>query len=82
MNVDQDAFRAALLDPSLVAPEGLTDGQGRPAGRRFDVYRNNVSVALADALETAFPAPVSVITIFNEAALPLLYFLCILSTRF
>ncbi|CAI8316063.1 MAG: Uncharacterised protein [Flavobacterium sp. SCGC AAA160-P02] len=35
-----------------------------------------------NAFATAFPAPVSVITIFNAAALPLLCFLCILSTKF
>ena len=33
-------------------------------------------------LVTAFPAPVSVITMFNAAALPRRYFLCILSTKF
>ena len=35
-----------------------------------------------NAFETALPAPVSVITMFNAAALPLLYFLCMLSTKF
>ena len=51
----QTEFRSALLNPDAPAPECLTDGAGRPAGRRFDVYRNNVAVSLADALETAFP---------------------------
>ncbi|WP_238364771.1 DNA-binding domain-containing protein [Mesobacterium pallidum] len=48
-------FRAALLAPDMAPPPGLTDGAGRPAGRRFDVYRNNVAVGLAEALETGFP---------------------------
>ncbi len=37
------------MPPGLVRPDGL------PAGRRFDVYRNNVVVALIEALGEAFP---------------------------
>ncbi|MGR3270777.1 DUF2063 domain-containing protein [Thalassococcus profundi] len=51
----QSAFRAALLDADRDVPSGLTDGAGRPAGRRFAVYRNNVAVSLREALETGFP---------------------------
>ncbi|MEM9048465.1 MAG: DNA-binding domain-containing protein [Pseudomonadota bacterium] len=52
----QDGFVKALLDPHRPAPEGLVGKAGEPAGKRFDVYRNNVAVSLTDALETAFPA--------------------------
>ena len=55
MTVGQDHFTEALLTPDAAIPEGLTDPEGRPAGRRFNVYRNNVAVSLTEALETAFP---------------------------
>lgn len=55
MMAGQTEFTAALLDASRPAPAGLRDGQGRQAGKRFDVYRNNVAVSLSDALEAGFP---------------------------
>lgn len=51
----QTAFRQALLDPAAPVPEGLAGPGGGPAARRFAVYRNNVAVALTEALEAAFP---------------------------
>ena len=51
----QDAFTEALLDPARPPPPGLVRPDGRPAGRRFDIYRNNVVVALIEALGEAFP---------------------------
>ncbi len=51
----QSAFAAALLDPDAAVPLGLVDPAGRPAPRRFSVYRNNVASSLTRALEAAFP---------------------------
>ena len=50
MMIDQSQLRAALLDPTQAVPAGLTDGAGMPTQKRFDVYRNNVTVALRDAM--------------------------------
>lgn len=53
--MSQTTFAPALLDPAVAVPPGLEDPAGRPAGRRFDVYRNNVVVSLKAALATGFP---------------------------
>ncbi|WP_353475186.1 DNA-binding domain-containing protein [Salipiger sp. H15] len=52
----QGLFAGALLAPEAARPQTLRDPSGAPATRRFDVYRNNVAVALTEALAAAFPA--------------------------
>ena len=51
----QAQFAEALLNPEAAVPEGLVDPEGRPAPKRFSVYRNNVASSLTRALEAAFP---------------------------
>lgn len=55
-----DAFAAALLDPDVAMPDGVTDPQGNPAPKRYSVYRNNVVVSLMEALASAYPALVEI----------------------
>ncbi|RXH28655.1 hypothetical protein XH99_14655 [Bradyrhizobium nanningense] len=51
-----DSFAPALLDPARSTPEVVTGPNGKAAGRRYDVYRNNVTVSLIDALAAVYPA--------------------------
>lgn len=53
--VDQTQFVDALLNPDSDVPEGIIRPDGSAAGKRFDVYRNNVVTSLIEALGTAFP---------------------------
>ena len=55
MITTQSGIRAALLDPTSPPPTGLCNPDGAQATKRFNVYRNNVTVSLTDALEAAFP---------------------------
>ncbi|MBN8949049.1 MULTISPECIES: DNA-binding domain-containing protein [unclassified Rhizobium] len=52
----QSGFAAALIDPSLDVPEGLTAWNDQKPARRFGVYRNNVAIGLISALTSRFPA--------------------------
>lgn len=51
-----EAFAPALLDPMRAAPPVVTGPNGRAAGKRYDVYRNNVTMSLIDALAAIYPA--------------------------
>ncbi|MGV6811606.1 MAG: HvfC/BufC N-terminal domain-containing protein [Brevirhabdus sp.] len=62
-------FTAALMDPTRPAPSGLSDPEGRPAVKRFDIYRNNVTASLTEALEQSFPVLQKVLGVEFFAAL-------------
>lgn len=51
----QASFAAALADPAMPLPAGVTSARGEPDAARFAVYRNNVAVGLIKALEAKFP---------------------------
>ncbi|MCY4288955.1 MAG: DNA-binding domain-containing protein [Aestuariivita sp.] len=56
LTVFQDRFFSGLFDPQAPVPTGLLDGHQRPAGKRYNVYRNNVVTSLITALQDGFPA--------------------------
>ena len=47
-------FAPRYLIPELAVPDSLKDGENQPAGKRFNVYRNNVIVSLKQAFPRAF----------------------------
>jgi Putative DNA-binding domain len=50
------AFSSALLDPECAIPAALVGPSGKSAGKRYNVYRNNVTVSLIDTLAAIYPA--------------------------
>ena len=55
-DLDAEGFRAAILDPRREKPGTVAGPQGKQAVKRFNVYRNNVTVSLINALADIFPA--------------------------
>jgi len=49
-------FTPALLAPERPSPAVVSGPNGKAAGKRYNVYRNNVTVSLINALAAAFPA--------------------------
>ena len=50
------AFALPLLDPDRPTPSLVSGPNGKAARKRYNVYRNNVTVSLIDALAAAFPS--------------------------
>lgn len=55
-DLDANGFRAAVLDPLRAKPASVAGPNGKQADKRFNVYRNNVTVSLINALRDTFPA--------------------------
>jgi hypothetical protein len=49
-------FSAALLSPDAATPALVTGPRGKRADKRYNVYRNNVTVSLIAALASIYPA--------------------------
>ncbi len=49
-------FSAALLEPDRETPALVSGPAGKAAAKRYNVYRNNVTVSLLDALVAVYPA--------------------------
>ena len=51
----QSSFAAALLEPEAALPPAVAKGITPAVKRRFDIYRNNVTSSLIEALKASFP---------------------------
>ena len=49
-------FSSALFDPSGATPADLVGPRGKATTKRYNVYRNNATVSLIDALAAIYPA--------------------------
>jgi hypothetical protein len=49
-------FARGLMDPARAAPVDVVSPRGKAAIKRYNVYRNNVTVSLIDALAATYPA--------------------------
>lgn len=49
-------FTRGLLNPSEPTPDGVVGPEGKGARTRYNVYRNNVTVSLINAMADIFPA--------------------------
>lgn len=51
-----DDFAPGLTNPNLAAPQDVAAVHGSGVAARYNVYRNNVTVSLIDALAAVYPA--------------------------
>jgi hypothetical protein len=50
------AFASALIDPDREIPSVVAGPNGKAAVKRYNVYRNNVTVSLIEALAAIYSA--------------------------
>jgi hypothetical protein len=50
------AFASGLTDPSVAPPAQLVAAAGKGVIKRYNIYRNNVTVSLIDAVAAIYPA--------------------------
>jgi Putative DNA-binding domain len=50
------SFAAAVMNPAHPTPADIVGPRGKTAIKRYNVYRNNVTVSLIDALAAIYPA--------------------------
>src|SRR6516162_10639279 len=50
------AFAPGLTDPTRATPADVVGPRGKAAIKRYNVYRNNVTVSLINALAAIYPA--------------------------
>lgn len=55
LDLRQRDFSAALIDPDLPVPDGVWGRETHGDQARFSVYRNNVAIALREALSARYP---------------------------
>jgi Putative DNA-binding domain len=67
------AFARALLDPDLATPNVVAGPKSKAAVKRYNVYRNNVTVSLINALAAAFPATLRITGVDFFRAMARLY---------
>jgi hypothetical protein len=49
-------FSSALINPEQATPDSVAGPNGKTATKRYNVYRNNVTVSLIEALAAIYPA--------------------------
>ena len=75
MTVSQSCFYSGLFNAEIQIPTELIDSRRRPAGRRYNIYRNNVMVSLIDAIKESFPILSKLLGTENITGLAKLYVL-------